>query len=388
MPIQKIHAKPKLPILGKIRLGVRKESAKGSLYPSDVEYFVLKDAPGVAQVYGEDPTELDIIFISDDLNQNIPTWYKWYAAGTTNSKGEAIGGKLLCMGNGPLSEIVNGETVITPGTALYYKGRDPNNRAVIPTRPCLAEGCPDWVDDKGNKKCRQTMQVICILPRVSLYGGFQIDTGSWYSIESFHNQLELVRSLNGGSVRFIPFKVVREETATPYFDTRTQKDVVGRHYIMKLKPNENFFELHGSAVKERLAVFKNANFTLSGVTEKLIEGPMEDNFPLLEAGATEVLSAPERVETAEALAEDPQVNEKFNTLEKLLGKTFTYKSRVIAIRKKENEPDIKAAVLLELDQKIAQEKAKAEAPVQVVAPAAAKEREVIPPTSSDGGGIM
>lgn len=373
MPIQSLAAKQKLPVLGKIRLGVRKEAKSGSLYPTTVEFFVLDDAPGVAEVYGADPKALDIVFPADDLDRVLPTWFKWYSAGRT-SNGKALGGKLNCYGNGPDD---NGN----PGVAHFLAGRDPVTRT-IPTRPCLGQQCPDWRDSRGNQQCKQAMQVYVLLPRVTWFGVFQIDTTSWRSISSFHNQLALVKELNGGVIRGIPFKVVRQEEVTTFHDPKTGKEQTGRQFIMKLVPNEGFQELHGSEVKKKFEVFRNTTFTLSEPAQTLLEAPMEDHFPALAPGQTELdieaeaLPPEAKVAKAEDLLKDPEIMAAFDELGRTQGKEFSEKNRLIAIRKKEAEPDVKGAVLKTIKDLLAKAHA-AEAKAQPVAKAAPVTVEVL-----------
>jgi hypothetical protein len=354
MPIQTVESAVQLPILGKIRLGVRKEAKSGALYPSTVEYFVLTDAPEVAKIYGEDPKELDIIFPSDDLDMVLPTWLKWYSAGSKDKTGAIIGGKLNCIGNGPDE---NGN----PGEAKFFAGRDHLTK-VIPTRPCKGEGCPDWKNHKGDSQCKQMMRVICILPRVTLYGAYEIDTSSWKSIRSFHSQLRLVQALNKGSFKFIPFKIVREETSTNYIDKDgAQKS--SSQFIMFLKPNEDFMLKHGKEVAARLEAFKAAPQILLPASNELIEAPMEDHYPALEVGSMEVeTTSQEQVFKAEELLNDPDIVQAFDRLEKMNNTQFSPKNRLIAIRKKEKEADPKAAVLAEIDKAIQNSKPKESTP--------------------------
>lgn len=365
MPIHSIVAKPRLPILGKIRLGIRKESAKGSLYPVEVEHFVLTDAPGVAEVYGEDPKELDVFFPADDIDAVLPTWYKAYGAGKKDSQGNLIGGKINCMGEGPIVQEIDGEIVESPGNAQHFAARDPVTK-VVPMRPCMGQKCPDYIA----KKCKQTMKVVVILPTVSLYGAFQIDTTSWHSIRSFHDLINHIKNLNGGSIKYVPLKIVREETVTTYEENGQQVTKV--HHIMKLKPNEKLYELQGGAIREKINQFKTARFTLTGVAEEVNLSPMEDHFPVLPEGQDDniVEVQAQKKLKAEDLLQDAEVQAAFADLEGLMGKKFDSKARLIAIRKKENADDIKVAVLDELAKKTAELLAKKAPQPEPVAKAA------------------
>lgn len=380
MAIQSIQARRKLPILGKIRLGVRKEARSGSLYPSTVEYFVLDDAPGVADVYGSDPKALDIIFPMDSLEDVIPTWFKWYSAGRTNKDGDAMGGKLNCYGNGPGPDGA-------PGVAHYLAQRDPVTK-VVPTRPCLGEQCPDWRSTNGQQQCKQMMRVFCILPRVSLYGVYQIDTSSWRSIHSFHDQLNLVATLNSGVIKMIPFMLVREEETTTFYDTKSKKDQTGRQFIMRLKPNERFFELHGEDVKKKISAFSSAQFVLGQSRQELLEAPTEDLVPSLPEGDSSAeVPQVDPIQMAESVLANPEVIRLFTELEQLMGKQFPHKARMLSVRRREREPNVLQVVIDELKGKIAELSAKqAAAPAEPAAPEAPSQ---MPPVEVlDGSGIM
>jgi hypothetical protein len=157
MGIQMVNERSRPPILGKIRLGIKKESQKGSMFPSEVEYFVLKDAPEVAKVYGPEPKELDVMFLSDELDDAIPTWLRWYSGGGLNKDGEFMGGSCQCIGNGP-------DKYGNPGQADYRAKRDPIT-LIVPKRECLGPKCPDWFGRDGKQQCRQGMNVLAVLPR-------------------------------------------------------------------------------------------------------------------------------------------------------------------------------------------------------------------------------
>ena len=65
-------------------------------------------------------------------------------------------------------------------------------------------------------------------------------------------------------------------------------------------------------------------------------------------------------QTGDSLVGDPEIEDAFATLEHFRGTKFTAKAKLTAIRKKEGEPDIKAAVIAELDLQIKAEMDKIE----------------------------
>ena len=66
-PIKGISDRPRLPRLGKIRLGIKVEEEGKKPYPRAVDYFVCP--PEVQAVLGEKPRSLPIAFPTDDPDQ-------------------------------------------------------------------------------------------------------------------------------------------------------------------------------------------------------------------------------------------------------------------------------------------------------------------------------
>lgn len=357
-PIQSIENRRSLPVLGKIRLGIKKESKKGALYPDNVEYFVLKDAPGVKEVYGESPTEIDIIFPVDDPEIALPTYLRWYSGGMVKGDGTKVDGKLRCKGNGP-DEHGN------PGMAEFYAGKDPVT-GIVPTRPCLGDKCPDWNDQRGNRQCKPGMNIYVILPRVNWTGVYRLDTTSWNSIRRFHDQIAFIASMNGGSFRGIPLKMVKEQITARYID-KGGVEKTSTPYIVTLKSNERFLELHGDQVREKLSWIREGTQLMLPSAKETVHSFMDDNYPMYddEAVQGEVIDtspAPSKLDVSMQVSKDPEVNRLFDHLESLTGKNFSPQARLISVRKKEDSKDIKAEVIATLKDMIQQASCREKAP--------------------------
>lgn len=339
MPILRFEENIKLPLIGKIRLGIRQENTG---YPKTVEYFVLDDAPYVADVYGNDPKELDVMFVSDDMELSMPYYLKWYGSGVKGKDGSIIAGKLKCYGDGK--------------TATYLEGRDPVTR-VAPTRECKYEQCPDWKDGKGNPQCKPSMSVYVMLPRVSLRGFYRIDTTSQISIDNFVSLITTLKN-TWGTFKMQPFTIYREETATRFMDKNGQERQ-GVQYIMKIRPNETFQKQYGGELTTKIQTLQALNYTMPNAKE-LIEAPMEDHFPVVDAAQlpenTQAQTTATKVDLATQLAEDADVLQLFSELCTLKQRQNNQKTRILTIRKFENSPDVKAATIAYLKEEI--EKAK------------------------------
>lgn len=337
MPIHAISENPSFKILGKIRLGVTKKSNSGSEYPTDVEHFVLKDVPEVEAVYGKDPSELHIIFPTDDIDTFAPTWLKLYKGGSVRKDGSRKGGDLLCKGTGPHADG-------SPGKAIHYERRDLVTR-VIPERECLGAKCPDW-----GRGCKETMSIIAFLPLVSMAGLYQIDTSSKVSIRDFHNMFTTIKAFRHGGIARYPFKIFRAATEIPYTDPKTGKRAQSTHHVMRIAPCENFMQDHGNQlidVMRRLEANPIQIALPAGVADTS-ELSMEDHYPALEAkiGA---------VATAQSLVQDPEIRNLFAEVGNLMGgSTFTDKAMLVWIRQREGTGDLRESVVSELKAKVSE----------------------------------
>ena len=109
--IEGLSSTLRLPRLGKIRLGVKvkkrdkdkrcnhpdTETCWYCTYPKDVDYFVVP--PEVAEKYGENPKELDVLIPCEDQSMFFPQALKCYRSN-----------KLWCKGNGQEATRINMET--------------------------------------------------------------------------------------------------------------------------------------------------------------------------------------------------------------------------------------------------------------------------------------
>ncbi len=157
----------RLPRLGKIRLGIKKEN-EGVSYPAPTDYFVCPDE--VRKVFGEKPKELRIMFPTENSEQWASQYLRCYSA----SRG------LICRGDGEvaLSRISPkpGESILpagleeigcNPGTCGYYK--------------------------KG--QCRRVMNLQFLVPDCPGFGVYQLDTTSFHSMKNINSALTFIRGV-------------------------------------------------------------------------------------------------------------------------------------------------------------------------------------------------
>ena len=174
MPIKGVSEVVRLPRLGKIRLGIKKENAEGTIYPSPTDYFVCPEE--VRKVFGEKPRELRIMFPTEDETQWASQYLRCYSET----------GNLICRGDGETAMA----TVETVNREAGSKGEIISKLLEMPCNPAR---CPIY--KQGH--CRRVMNLQFLLPDCPGFGVYQLDTGSFYSIVNINSSLELIRGICG-----------------------------------------------------------------------------------------------------------------------------------------------------------------------------------------------
>jgi Recombination directionality factor-like len=200
---------PKLPRLGKIRLGVKQQGAGGREFPQDTDHFVLTDVPEVASVYGDAPKKLIAMFATNDPEVNFPTRLEaWKASSKQKMPDGSPKSILFCSSDG--------ETA----TRLYVGERDAQGHAIV------AKMAPDERPDEGemfefacpfracnyyeNRGCRQVGRLNVLLPQVSWSGVYQIETSSLWAFGNVQDAIVWMHSIYGGRIALKPFELTRE----------------------------------------------------------------------------------------------------------------------------------------------------------------------------------
>ncbi|MGD9276317.1 MAG: hypothetical protein PVJ67_04040 [Candidatus Pacearchaeota archaeon] len=178
MPIKDFQGRGRIPRLGKIRLGIKKQGTKSD-YPSAVDYFVCPIE--VRAVYGDKPKKLQIAFHSDSLEEVFPQYYKRY--------GKSTG--LVCKGDGEIANCINTDT--GEFEEIDCRGRD----------------CEFY---KKNK-CKAIGNLYFMIRGVKRFGVYQLDTSSYNTILNVNGGIEYAKKLTGGRLATLPFilEVVPQE---------------------------------------------------------------------------------------------------------------------------------------------------------------------------------
>ncbi len=196
----------KLPVTIKVAIGEGPEPGSEKGHPRRLDHFVFKrktlrgqdavwvPASDIAQVHGEKPTELGIVFLNDDSREVLRTEYALWTTGMCKCHGELV---QIANGNGIRFEMrairrtqKHPEGEAWPGNYKYLDGPKKGQ----PVEPC-GDGCPDL--ERGD--CRPSGDLYFILEKYPVLGSIcRLHTSSYRSIRNLSNGLMQIRRLNGG----------------------------------------------------------------------------------------------------------------------------------------------------------------------------------------------
>jgi hypothetical protein len=219
----------KLKRLGKIRLGIKKKSANtGKEFPSETEHFICP--PEVEAVYGDTPTELDAMFASNDPEEVYTEKLALYGSGSG----------LRCHGNGVTAERKN--------EAGQWEGRK-----------CPCEFLKTEQFPKG--QCTPQAHLMVMLPKISMWGCYQITTRSLYARAGILASLKQLQDTIG-RIAYIPLKLNRVPQEITHGDSKKT------HYIVGFVPALTLPQIIELRSKPELMVLP---------AQYQIEGPVDTN---------------------------------------------------------------------------------------------------------------
>lgn len=194
----------RVPMLGRIRLGIKvkkvKDGGQEVEFPRETKHFVCPQE--VQDVYGPEPTELDVMFLSDKEEDVFPQSLVWFG----KSKG------LKCQGNMEEAERLD------EATGEWKPMKCP---------------CPNYKSESNPKgECTESGILKPILPKVSMGGTYFIKTGSYNSMVDVNSGLEYIRALIG-RISMVPLKLRRVARDT-HSDGKKQV-----HYTLSLTLDAN-----------------------------------------------------------------------------------------------------------------------------------------------------
>lgn len=205
-PIKGLTEQRRMPRLGKIHLGIKVQkidpvTKKPCLnakkeeiwYPKATDYFVCP--PEVRAVFGDQPTELDIVFPVEDETQFAPQFYKCY--------NQSFG--LACKGTGiEATERFD----LSNGRPANKDSKETSWRLI----ECKGQECPTY--KAGD--CSEMMNLQFFIPKAPGFGVYQMDTGSYFGIVEINSGIDLIRQICGGRIAGIPLKLaIVQRDVTP-----------------------------------------------------------------------------------------------------------------------------------------------------------------------------
>jgi len=171
MPIRGCtDAPPRFTRAGHIRLGVKTQNARGSVYPEKSDHFIADfESPESAaifhQIYGPQPKKITVAFAHETAEEIFPQWYMCYGA----SAG------LKCKGDG--------ETA--------WRADDKGD-----IREVECPGPAECDFGKANR-CNQQARLSFFIRGLPGFQIFQCNTTSWNSIRNINSGLEMLRVVRG-----------------------------------------------------------------------------------------------------------------------------------------------------------------------------------------------
>lgn len=193
----------RLPRLGKIKLGVMRQSSSGVSYPSKTDYFVCPEP--VRKLYGDQPRELPVQFPVDEPATLFPQEYKMY-----RDSG------LICRGDG------------AKATRWNDKG------------DLVELSCPCDFLESG--ECGPVGTLNFLMPDVPGIGIWQLTTGSRRSIVSINSSLETMSRAFGGLVG-VPFTLRLVPEQSQRWDEAKQKMVKLMLYTVTIDSPATFRDI-------------------------------------------------------------------------------------------------------------------------------------------------
>lgn len=199
MPIKGLSEIRRLPRLGKIRLGIKEKNKSGQgEHPKEVPWFILDPSTPAKEendllireftkLYGENPTQIRIMFPVADPSLFFQQDYKRYGSSTS----------LKCKGDGETATC--GTTEFAAGLKIIGKTELGNPRVECKGRECIYY---------KSKECSECGVLSVLLPELPGAGVWQIVTGSYHSIVNVNSGIDLIRSICGRA-HMIPLTLER-----------------------------------------------------------------------------------------------------------------------------------------------------------------------------------
>ena len=201
----------KLPVTIKVAIGEGPTPDDENGSPRALFHFVFKrktmrgqsvyweTAPDIAEVFGEKPTELAVIFLHDDPREVCPSEYALWTR-----KGRLCHGELVQIANGNAPRY---EMQATRRTTEHPEGESwPGNHKYVdgPMKGQPIEGCGEGCPELESGKCGPSTDLYFILEKFPSLGAIcRLHTGSKTSVPNLSNAVAQLHRWNGGRLKWV-----------------------------------------------------------------------------------------------------------------------------------------------------------------------------------------
>jgi len=201
----------KLPVTIKVAIGEGPAPDDENGSPRALFHFVFKRrtvreetvyweaAPDIAEVYGDKPTELEVIFLHDDPREVCPSEYALWTR-----KGRLCHGELLRISNGDAQRY---EMQAMRRTREHPEGESwPGNHKYVdgPMKGQPIEGCGEGCPELGSGKCGPSADLYFILEKFPSLGAIcRLHTGSKTSVPNLSNAVAQLHEWNEGRLKWV-----------------------------------------------------------------------------------------------------------------------------------------------------------------------------------------
>ena len=201
----------KLPVTIKVAIGEGPTPDDENSSPRALFHFVFKrrtmrgqvvywePAADIAEVFGDKPTELAVIFLHDDPREVCPSEYALWTR-----KGRLCHGELVQITNGNAPRY---EMQAIRRTAEHPEGESwPGNRkyADEPKKGQPIESCGEGCPELESGKCGPSADLYFILEKFPSLGAIcRLHTGSKTSVPNLSNAVAQLHSWNGGRLKWV-----------------------------------------------------------------------------------------------------------------------------------------------------------------------------------------
>jgi Recombination directionality factor-like len=201
----------KLPVTIKVAIGEGPTPDDENSSPRALFHFVFKrrtmrgqmvywePAPDIAQVFGDKPTELAVIFLHDDPREVCPSEYALWTR-----KGRLCHGELVQITNGNAARC---EMQAIRRTTEHPEGESwPGNHKYAdgPKEGQPIEGCGEGCPELESGKCGPSADLYFILEKFPSLGAIcRLHTGSKTSVPNLSNAVAQLHGWNGGRLKWV-----------------------------------------------------------------------------------------------------------------------------------------------------------------------------------------